>query len=1170
MVSTNSYGVVVSQSSWPLDAPSDFLTRTKPPGLPPTGPTPRALCISNSAGELQNTYFQTISGSTPRGGAAVISMAPGGLLARKHTLATARSVVSPTGRQISATGTINYDIYEASYNQRLAEQLFAGESEWQADTQAGILIKDGDTSTFESYPSYPFFYNSYADFIDEIRTVAKDYAIVPEFRISEHVNDYLKYGISANNKFDWAEIPGAYTDGGLPVNSSQTGFYRDYSNSEFAHHFLTVKNKTLAEPVEIKLKVNAAIRFNPYKGFYPQQRSLDLVTQFSRSYHNSLMAYGGVSATTTQDKNGVMRPIIQALFAPGLLYNTIKSGIAVDYPIAVDASKIVRLPYGTELDSGVPIPASTDNWMLSSTGSLGAAYAGANNSAMEGYAGGAFWDYRVPFETLINPANLRDLSFIDTEPHPSASLDVTASLMSDPADQSYNLMASNFAAAIPEFFLKEKEFTKLESEVITDGLRFEAGSIYAARLKIRCSKDGVRTYVNESGSTGNGVPYGRAGGRTFNTTTQNFLNSTFPLPQDPRQNPNYYENFTMESRPSAFGPPVSGRPTASVIQHTAAFTCPVDSMNGFNWSYTPPYYNGEAWVDMIFAPSASDDSARPITYDLEKILAEVETKYWRCDPGISASGDRGAPANFSSSTNMVGTVLIPTFSGNCADLSHRSDHIGTSEIPLIYEGANVNSNAMQLTASVNLFGIERVLHTTKDKFGNEIATENETVGAKWIIQPKMETPHLNFNHTGVHPISASVPLYGSASVSRGIWRQFGIIEPDPNKGIFLELGPIPAQWLKNHYEVTEYDSMYNRDNAAAKGANAFRNIKPLTDIVKFKPTKRKARLGELAETKTIKEAIVVVPYKMETAVTSQTVGGQNPKSSAQARKRFFGISQERIAACLKENIGSEKGDSLDAAGMSIRELVTKMDCYVLPPWADFLNNKTVDPFVMYLLEFEYEFDKDDLSYIYQGLAPRNSKNMTLTSRSTAHELNPAELLTAEDILDPHLRWMVFKVKQKSFAAYEDIIVSQVGESTDQIFNFKSDESGYKIAYNWPYDYISFVESIKFDVEVLYKESDERKAQKAQKRGDESEESVSWKLDSGGEATLTLEGTKQGAAGTTSQDRTGERAGQTQKTKTQKSTNKKPSRNSRTSQKTKKGKKGGGGQGGTGGTGPSRY
>jgi len=64
--------------------------------------------------------------------------------------------------------------------------------------------------------------------------------------------------------------------------------------------------------------------------------------------------------------------------------------------------------------------------------------------------------------------------------------------------------------------------------------------------------------------------------------------------------------------------------------------------------------------------------------------------------------------------------------------------------------------------------------------------------------------------------------------------------------------------------------------------------------------------------------------------------------------------------------------------------------------------------------------------------------------------------------------MVFKVKQRSMAAYEDLVVPQAGQTTDQLFDFETGEGDYQIGYNWPYDYVSIVESIKFDVKVLYK------------------------------------------------------------------------------------------------------
>ena len=65
---------------------------------------------------------------------------------------------------------------------------------------------------------------------------------------------------------------------------------------------------------------------------------------------------------------------------------------------------------------------------------------------------------------------------------------------------------------------------------------------------------------------------------------------------------------------------------------------------------------------------------------------------------------------------------------------------------------------------------------------------------------------LNFSDEGVHPITVAsgnltVPAYGSASVPRGIWHQFGVIPDNQKTGVFLEIGDIPEQWLKTHYDV---------------------------------------------------------------------------------------------------------------------------------------------------------------------------------------------------------------------------------------------------------------------------------------------------------------------------------------------------------------------------------
>lgn len=117
---------------------------------------------------------------------------------------------------------------------------------------------------------------------------------------------------------------------------------------------------------------------------------------------------------------------------------------------------------------------------------------------------------------------------------------------------------------------------------------------------------------------------------------------------------------------------------------------------------------------------------------------------------------------------------------------------------------------------------------------------------------------------------------------------------------------------------------------------------------------------------------------------------------------------------------------------------------------------------MYFFEFEYEFDKNDLSYIWQNLAPRDYKKMEQKIQYAAHDLANNELMQAEDILEnTNLRWMVFKVKQRSMSKYENKIYRQAGTR-----GFDTPTSGYQVEYNWPYDYVSFVEMINIDAEIL--------------------------------------------------------------------------------------------------------
>ena len=990
---SNSFGVILSQSSWVLDAVPDFLTRQEA--------NVYAINRDQGGGELQNTYFHIFKNpATITNDQRISALTPGALYARKHLIPTYRSVVSPTGVRIAETGS-------ASNIETDFVEVFGGEAAWTSAEKAGIVNIDGETPTFVSEPSQPWF-NNYADYKSELKLISKDYSIVPEFRISEKVSQYSKAGKGTNGLTDTFEIVGT------SHNSSDTSFYKDYSNTEFLKHFSDVADQSETTPKEIRLVCKAITRLNPYKGFYPAQRTADLVEQFGKSYEQSFAVSGYDKPTTfgrdaIENSGSLLRPLFQPLFAPGILYNTIKSGLSVDFPVVSSAKKVAS-------NAKLQLSSVTDLWVLTGRESK----VGNSVDNTQGYNGGSFWDKRLPFETILEPSKyMSNISIYDIEPHPSASLDqsVAASLAAPSSDKVYDKMSDNFFAEIADFFLKDSEYTTLKSGVIEGELNFKSGSVYGARLKMRRSTTGPRTYEHDydaTGLTSTSGWFGREGLKFSSSFGLASSTASVTIPQDPKDNPNFKETFTMYSRPSAFGPAISGRTGATISPNSGA----LDSLVGCNWAFTPPYYHGESWADLVFRPDHTK------TYSLEEVLAEIEVNYLRVDPGSST------------------TRLMP------------------AEVSTIYSADNINANAMQLDSCLNIFGVEEVPFEETNTSTLQTTSRNTRVGKRWVIQPKAETPMLNFNDEGVNPVKfddvKTLPVFGSASVPRGMWHQFGNIPETAAKGIFLEIGDIPTNWLKFHYSVLNENSIYNNRDSASYGAGTYQTMNSLTDLMNFEDSS--VRLGELKESQTIREAIVAIPYSTDlNGDCGDNINGQRVAES----KKFFSIPRERIQAAMDK--GTIRGDSDAAAGDSIRDLIENTKKYVLPPQFDFVSNPDIDPLAMYFFEFEHEFDKDDLSYIWQNVAPRDYKKMEQKIQYAAHTLSNSEMLQPEDIIgNKDLRWMVFKVKQRGMSKYKDKIYPQIGNlgDKDQIAR------GYDVSFNWPYDYISLVEMINIDAEVL--------------------------------------------------------------------------------------------------------
>ena len=1112
----NGFGIYVSQSSWMLDAPADFQTRETCFHMDNTASFARYA--SASAGQLQNVYMGIMTGSYvvtemdtngPEVGALnwINYYGLGPLYARKHVLQTAPSVKSPYGPGLPYTdlsGGLTEAIVSASFNYSDDSdnrwiKIGAGEANWEAPTQAGYYKQDvSGNLEFISAPSNPWF-TDYIAFRQDLKLKAKGFSVIPEFRISEHIDDYITDG-DTPNRYAGLNLEIPHVSGA--TSEEDPTFFTTYTNSEFLKDFLRIKNTSLLNATEIRISCTGAIRFNPYKGFYPAQRTVQMVEEFKDSYQNN-MIYGTTDSTTQTSatpgtgsgeilypaKGGVqnthesrhLKPLSDALFSPGILFNTVKSGIAVDYPIVLDANKLSFADVGRKTDTDP----TSGSWATTVSNKYQIATQG-DTRLQPGYS---FFDDRLPFETMLEPEkHLVGKSFFDMESNPfNQTRFATASFVKNDSKDDYKRMANNFFGSVPSFFLKDEEFTSIKSTLNTETFKFKGDETYMMRVVLERSTEGPRTYENEvdghgrsytvSSEAGNAYSlYGgrpildtgaSSGGSTPSTTaghptlkTGSYTGSSgitgsaypgdyFEIPQDPLYNLDFKETFTMYSRPSAFGPDLTGR-SATTLAYARNSEGAVDSFIGVNPGYTPPYTNGEAWADLIFRPSGS------VSYTLRDIMAETQIVCWRFDAGP-----------VSVTTGSLGALTAYTNTMIYDVSNHRDGALPISYLP--YGGGLINNSAMQLTSSFNLFGIEKQEFVETDKFGNVSSTRpGTTVGERWVIRSKFETPMLNFSGSSVtYPTN-----FGGESTPRGMWHQFGKI-PQQKEGVFISVQDVPANWLKNHYLVKDYKSIYN--NEATNGVENYqKKVLSLADLVGFN-TKTKEKVGKLKEKTVLREAVVAIPYIVEQVKTDAS-----QRSGNEYRKSFIEIPKQRFEAAKKEAYGSQIGDSFDAAGASVSKQLQKMDRYVFPPQFDFLNNPqgAADPFVMYIFEFEYELDKDDLSYIWQNLAPRDYQRMELQHESVAHELLDAELLNEETLEEnQQLRWMVFKVKQKGQDSYWDKTDTQVGKNaTDiQIKNLQKNQSqknDYQFSHNWPYDYVSFVEMVKINSEIKFSDRPE--------------------------------------------------------------------------------------------------
>tara|TARA_R110002153_G_scaffold32649_4_gene98729 strand:- start:10073 stop:24973 length:14901 start_codon:yes stop_codon:yes gene_type:complete len=731
-----------------------------------------------------------------------------------HALVSPGSLRAPTAKSNLGLISSDYKLRSNHFNLTRSlghptDGLYDNTSRWLTPSLSGLTPFDSDYDTW----------------YENIRGHNKHFSLVPEFRISSHVKGIVSSESSEMEYFKsnyWLEITGTSADSGSTVNRntiniSGNEFLKEYSlstNIKNMENFIE-ENDEEVKVVKLTLTCDAIMSFLPYDGFYPQSRTVQMCEAFASSYGKHFTAEEADADNTDlefPDNNSLAqsRPIFDAVMSPGLLFNTIKSGMAVDYPIITSKLATASLsdPYGGK------------NYMV-------------NNE---------YFDDRLPFETLINPeAHLANKRLVDTNPHISSSFNLRAE-WNGLGDSNYKLMSNNFFAESIEFFLEGGKTSRIISKPDTDPdfgivIANHAGilPIYRSIFKVYKSKkqhpwiefSGIPQALKISGSNAidenkrdkyyyrppSGTNYFL---REYGTLTGSNLEYDLESVGYSRPQMNPYaevETITMYSQPNAFGPPCAGgvsvefgQVSGSTPQGTGKNNTTYmmyDSTNGYNAPFTPPYYDGEAWALYTFAPKKAGK------HTLSEILENTTVDFLRYELNHESGsyGDRG------------------TFGP---------------------QGFSINENAMQIDASFNLFKQVSMYPAKYNRQGgiSEVDTSEQIAGKAWVIESKYETPILDFskylnrkhNATFESDVTTSDIYTGSLSLSGtrsepnvlgsihsslssvhelsgilnpiGMWHQYGDFPESDDKGIFMQMIDVPSDYTILGTELTVANPKY--------------------------------------------------------------------------------------------------------------------------------------------------------------------------------------------------------------------------------------------------------------------------------------------------------------------------------------------------------------------------
>jgi hypothetical protein len=381
------------------------------------------------------------------------------------------------------------------------------------------------------------------------------------------------------------------------------------------------------------------------------------------------------------------------------------------------------------------------------------------------------------------------------------------------------------------------------------------------------------------------------------------------------------------------------------------------------------------------------------------------------------------------------------------------------------DSANSFDDSKKLSSCLSIFNKLSEDILTFDPINGSPIQKTKNDIYKWVIQTKFETPLLNFSGSSTQTIedlqsSSSVYISSSLGESERVGN-YADIKLVKNKisGVWDKLGTVPD-------DLQSIQISLERDPFLEQGAvevGLASSSQSLIDLCGFREETKS--IGVLAEAKEISEAVVLLPFiknlsrpnslsdiviknEIEKAFLFQIDRKKINKLLKVADYRNLRIDEIKII--LEKNLDVDKNNS-------IIDLMIKMVNYNIPPHLNWLYNKDITPFVMYIAEFNHVLDKQELADIWQGTMPEIAKTPEEQNVVLEHFLGENELFGGVDITKYNPKMKVFKIKKRAKNNYFDLTADV---EDNKRYDFGKGEGVVPwYSYNWPYDYFSLVELV---------------------------------------------------------------------------------------------------------------